>query len=148
MALKFPKRQNLRIKKNIRIKEEEKINANLQKQNQKLKKAFVKKITLKKEKEKAKVEKNQNPHNEKSAWKDLRKDYPLTKTPNQLVVELKKNSSKGNNGAFFRGSVLIPFYVKTNNPNEDIIVVSSEHGTRGDGYFYINKKNMNQAVFD
>ena len=92
--------------------------------------------------------KKSNPHNEKSAWKDLRKDYPLTKTPNQLVVELKKNSSKGNNGAFFRGSVLIPFYVKTNNPNEDIIVVSSEHGTRGDGYFYINKKNMNQAVFD
>ena len=109
---------------------------------------------FKKSKKSSSTPKKSNPHAEKNkdyfkdAWKGLRKNYPMTRTPPDLVEELMKDMSKDHKGSFWRGSQRISFYVKKNDPREDVIVVSSEHGTRGDGYFYINKRNMSQAVFD
>ena len=89
-----------------------------------------------------------NPHN--SAWDGLRKDYlkKPSKTPTDLVNELMSDQTEGRSGAFWRGSYRVPFYIKSNKPTEDIIVVTSEDHRGADGDYYISKRNLNQTIFD
>ena len=97
--------------------------------------------------------KKSNPHNSsshKSAWDGLRKDYlkKPSKTPTDLVNELMSDQTQGRKGAFWRGSYRVPFYIKSNKPTEDIIVVTSEDHRGADGDYYISKRNLNQTIFD